>query len=67
MFFGCNLSKVNSLKFISMSNQERKIRPEVINVNSDEPSFYRYSVKYINAVVVVVTSIIHMQKYVFQM
>ena len=37
MFFGCNLSKVNSLKFISMSNQERKIRPEVINVNSDEP------------------------------
>ena len=45
MFFGCNLSKVNSLKFISMSNQERKIRPEVINVNSDEPSFYPYSVK----------------------
>ena len=67
MFFGWNLSKVNSLKFISMSNQERKIRPEVINVNSDEPSFYPYSVKYINAVVVVVTSIIHMQKYVFQM
>ena len=28
-----------------MSNQERKIRPEVINVNSDEPSFYPYSVK----------------------
>ena len=45
MFFGCNLSKVNSLKFISMSNQERKIRPEIINVNSDEPSFYPYSVK----------------------
>ena len=45
MFFGCNLSKVNSLKFISLSNQERKIRPEVINVNSDEPSFYPYSVK----------------------
>ena len=45
MFFGCNLSKVKSLKFISLSNQERKIRPEVINVNSDEPSFYPYSVK----------------------
>ena len=28
-----------------MSNQECKIRAEVINVNSDEPSFYLYSVK----------------------
>ena len=45
MVFGCNLSNVNSLKFISMSNQECKIRAEVINVNSDEPSFYLYSVK----------------------
>ena len=45
MVFGCNLSNVNSLKFISMSNQECKIRPEIIIVNSDEPSFYPYSVK----------------------
>ena len=28
-----------------MSNQECKIRPEIIIVNSDEPSFYPYSVK----------------------
>ena len=28
-----------------MSNQERKVRTEIINVNSDEPSFYRYGFK----------------------
>ena len=26
-----------------MNNQECKIRPEVININSNEPLFYRYS------------------------
>ena len=28
-----------------MSNQECKIRSEIINVNSNEPSFYPYSIK----------------------
>ena len=28
-----------------MNNQECKIRPEIVNVNSDEPVFYSYSVK----------------------
>ena len=37
MFFGCNLSSVNSLKCVSMNNQECKVRPEIVNVNSDEP------------------------------
>ena len=27
------------------SNQEHKVRPEIINVISDEPLFYPYSVK----------------------
>ena len=36
-FFSCNLSNVNPLKCVSMSNQECKARPETINVNSDEP------------------------------
>ena len=27
-----------------MNNQECKIRPEIININSNEPSFYPYSV-----------------------
>ena len=29
---------------VSMNNQEFKVRPE-ININSNEPSFYLYSVK----------------------
>ena len=45
MFFGCNISGVNSLKCVSMNNQECKARPEIINVNSDEPTFYLYSIK----------------------
>ena len=28
-----------------MSNQECKMRPKAINVNSDEPPFYPYGVK----------------------
>ena len=31
VFFGCNVSSVNSSKCISMNNQECKIRPEIIN------------------------------------
>ena len=42
MFFGCNLSSVNPLKCVSMSNQEC-IRPEMVNVNNDEHTFYPYS------------------------
>ena len=38
MFFGCNLLSVNPLKCISMSNQEFKVRPEIVNVNSDKYS-----------------------------
>ena len=45
MFFSRNLSNVNSLKCVSMNNQECKVRPEIININSNEPSFYPYSVK----------------------
>ena len=64
MFFSCNLSKVNPLTCVSMSNQECKVRPENINVNSNEPSFYPYSVK-INAVVVVIILMIYMQNCIF--
>ena len=38
-FFSCN-----ALKCVSMNNQERKISPEIININSGEPSFYPYSI-----------------------
>ena len=43
-FFGCNLSNFNSLKCVSMSNQQCTERPEIININSNEPSSYPYSV-----------------------
>ena len=45
MFFGCNLSSVNPLECVSMNNQECKVRPEIVNVNSNEPVFYPFSIK----------------------
>ena len=45
MFFGCNLSSVNPLKCISMNNQECKVRPQIVNANSDETVFSSFSVK----------------------
>ena len=39
-FFCCN-----ALKCVSVNNQECKVRPEIMNINSNEPSFYPYSVK----------------------
>ena len=43
--FNFNLSNVNSLECVSMNNQECKIRPEIININTNEPLFYPYSIK----------------------
>ena len=34
-----------SLNCISMTNQECKVRPKIINVNSDKPVFYPFSIK----------------------
>ena len=45
MFFGCNLSSVNSLKCVSMNNQEYKVRPKIVNINSKEPVFFSFSIK----------------------
>ena len=39
MFFGCNLSSLNPLGCVSMNNQEYKVRPEIVNVNSNELEF----------------------------
>ena len=44
-FFSCTLLNVNSLKYVSMNNQECKIRPEILNVNSNERSIYPYSIE----------------------
>ena len=35
----------NALNCISMKNQECKTRPQVVNVNGDEPVFFPFSIK----------------------
>ena len=45
MFFGCNLSSVNLLECVSMNNQECKVRPEIVNVNSKELVFFPFSIR----------------------
>ena len=48
-----------------MNNQECKARSEIINVNTNKPIFYPYSIKIISAEAVVIQSMIHMLKYVY--
>ena len=55
------------LSSVSMNSQECKVGPEIINVNSNEPVFYPFSLKQVNAVVVVTISMIHIQRFVFLM
>ena len=43
--FLSSLASTTSLNCISMKNQECKVRPEIINVNSNEPIFYPFSIK----------------------
>ena len=38
-FVGCR-----ALKCVSMSNQECKVRHAIMNINSNEPLFYPYSI-----------------------
>ena len=45
MFFGCSILPSASLKCISMNNQKCKERPEIVNVSSNEPIFYPFSIK----------------------
>ena len=41
-FTGITLS-TTPLKCVSMNNQECKVRPEIVNVNSEKPVFYHFS------------------------
>ena len=45
MFFGSNVLNVYSLECVSLNNQECKIRQQIMNINSNEPSFYPCSIK----------------------
>ena len=44
MFFS-SLSSVNPLECILMKNQEYKVRPEIIDINSNDPIFYPFTIK----------------------
>ena len=44
-FFSCSILNINPLKCVSMNNQECTTRPKIININSNEPLFYLYSIQ----------------------
>ena len=46
-FFSCNAIPLNAvlLKSISINNQECIVIPEPVNINSNEPTFYPYSIE----------------------
>ena len=43
--FLSTLTNVNWLNCISMNNQECKVRPQIVNLNRDEPVFFPFSIK----------------------
>ena len=43
--FLSSLVSTTLLRWISMTNKECKVRPEIVNVNSNEPVFYPFSIK----------------------
>ena len=44
MLFNSLLS-VNPLECISLKNQECKVRPEIVNISSNDPIFYPFNIK----------------------
>ena len=44
-FSNLNVLNVSALQCVSMKSQECKTRPKIIDVNSNEPVFYPYSIK----------------------
>ena len=72
MMFSGHVSGVNTLNVvpecISMNNEECKIRPEVINISSNELLFYTYIIKVkLNTVAVVIMLMIQIQNHAFLM
>ena len=45
MMFFSSIPNINPLECISMKNQECKARPEIVDVNSNNPIFYPFSIK----------------------
>ena len=40
-----SFASINSLSCISINNQKRKVRPHIVNVNSNEPVSFRFKIK----------------------
>ena len=45
MMFFSSLSSVNSLECVSVNNQEFKVRPEIVNINSNNSIIYPFHIK----------------------
>ena len=45
LIFLSTLTGINSLSCISMNNQVCKVRPQIVNVNSEKPVFFPLSIK----------------------
>ena len=65
LVFLSTLTSVNMFSCISMNNQKCIVRPQIVNVNDDDPVFFLIVLKQVNAVVVATISIIHSQNCVF--
>ena len=66
MFFS-SLANVNPLECVSINNQKCKVRPEIVNVNSNEPLFHPFSIKTNKCSGSYNNIMIPMQNYVFLM
>ena len=45
LIFLSTLKSINLLNCISMNNQEYKVKPQIVNVNGDDPVFFPVSIK----------------------
>ena len=45
MMFFSSLASVNPLEWVSINTQECKVRPKIINVNSNNLIFYSFSIR----------------------
>ena len=64
-FKNANPLNATTLSCISMSNQECKARPGIVNVNSNKPYFILLVSKQINVVAIAIILMTHMQEFVF--
>ena len=60
--FLSSLESITLLSSISMNNQACKVRPEIINLNSNELAFYLLVLKQVNVRATVTISMMLMQK-----